>query len=441
MNENEKKNNRFVTILWMILCGMIFGVVAAMVFLVITFSINRWIVPVINNQYPVAYNSNDNLAQNGDETDISDYEPIETEKDDTKDESNHAQLIGENNDEEELFDAIDDYLDDKNSMTVADVASKCMSSIVAINITMDYEIFGYTAEGKAAGSGIIVGKSDTELLIATNYHVVEDNKTLTVMFCDGKSANGTVKGKKVSMDLAVVAINLEDIEEDTLSAISVASIGNSDSLVVGEPVVAIGNAMGYGQSVTHGVVSAVNREMKVESGEIGKFIQTDAAINPGNSGGALFNMNGELVGINSNKLMSSSVEGMGYAIPVNEASPIINQLMNQDELVALPEEEQSSIGITGMDIDDNTLSGTNVRIPKGVYIQEVYPQGTADIAGLKRGDIITEIDGNSVISMAELQRYMASIPKGTETTITYRRYDGDKYAEDTVTVESKGKTE
>lgn len=437
MSRENKRPNRFLTILWMILCGVIFGIVSAVVFLGIVFCVNKWVVPMTDGSLGIS-----NVAQIGSTQGLDTYEPDETEKDDTKDDYNQASLTEDNTPNQDVaIKEIDDYVEDQNKMTVKEVAKTCMSSIVAINITMDYTYFGYTTEGSAVGSGIIVGQNDEELLIATNYHVVEDNKTLEVVFCDGSSIAGEVKGKKVSMDLAVVAVKLEDISEDTLNSITIAQIGDSDSLVVGEEVVAIGNAMGYGQSVTYGVVSALNREMTVPSGEKGKFIQTDAAINPGNSGGALFNMYGQLIGINSNKLGGSSVEGMGYAIPINEADPIINNLMNLQELVELPEDQQSVMGISGTSITDSAQMNSSVYIPKGIYIQEVFPGGTADAAGLRRGDVITEFNGDSVISMAELKRYLAAIPKGTEVTITYRRYDGTSYAENQVTVIMQGKTE
>lgn len=443
MNGEKKGTNRFVTVLWMILFGIIFGIVSAVVFLGITLSANRWIIPALDDKYPslgiIAADGN------GFGQDLDIYVPTEDEKDNPKQGDSQASLVGSGNNvaggEDEIIDAIDNYVVDQNKMTVVEVAKMCMPSIVAINITMDYTYFGYTMEGEGAGSGIIVGQNDNELLIATNYHVVEDNKTLKVQFCDGSVADGEVKGKKVSMDLAVVAVSLENVSEDTMNAITMAQIGDSESLVVGEEVVAIGNAMGYGQSVTYGVISALNREMTVPSGETGKFIQTDAAINPGNSGGALFNMYGQLIGINSNKLGGSDVEGMGYAIPINAADPIIANLMNIKELVALPEDQQSVMGISGTEISENTTTNDGVIIPRGVYIQEVFPGGTADLAGFRRGDVITEFNGDSVITMAELKRYLAAVPKGTQATITYRRFDGNSYAEYQVTVELQGRTE
>ena len=308
-----------------------------------------------------------------------------------------------------------------------------------INVVGTYDYGGYKAEGESAGSGIIVGESDEELLIATNYHVVANNKSITINFCDGNEAPAIVKGKKVSMDLAVVAVSLDDLTQETRDAISIAIIGNSDETVVGEGVVAIGNALGYGQSVTAGVVSALNREIVTESGETGNFIQTDAAINPGNSGGALLNMRGELIGINSDKLFGSAVEGMGYAIPINEAEPIIRELMNKKQLSELPEDQQSYFGISAVEINSVLYTNEGALIPRGVYISEVVPGGTADMAGLMRGDIITEFEGDSIVSMSEFKKYLASYAAGSTVSITYERYNGYEYEEFTIQITLQGK--
>lgn len=426
MSKDKKGGNRVVTAAWMIFFGIIFGIVASVVFILITIMADRLVVPLVNEKLMIG---NPQVV-------TSTPDPVKQPASAVIVNNPDDNTTGTN---EDLFAVIDDYLGNQNKMTVVEVAKKCMSSIVAINITIDYNYDGYQTELEGAGSGIIVGQNDSELLIATNYHVVEDNKTLKVQFCDGEIADGTVKGKKVSMDLAVVAVDLSNISEDTKKAITMSTIGDSDSLVVGEEVVAIGNAMGYGQSVTYGVVSALKREMTVPTGEKGLFIQTDAAINPGNSGGALFNMNGELIGINSNKLGGNDVEGMGYSIPINEAIPIINNLMNIEALVALPEEEQSYMGITGGVISEYTTTNDGTVIPRGVYIQEVVPGGTADMAGLKRGDIITEFNGDSIVSMNELKNYLAAVKKGTKAKITYRRYDGTEYGEYEVEVVLQGK--
>ena len=417
-----KKPNKFLSVLWIILLGIIFGVCAAVTFTGLSLVSNKLIVPAVFG------NTNNRIEV------IGDADPVKPE---IEDEDAHAQI----EEQEEIIDEVEDIVMAYEEYTVAEVAEACMPCIVSINVLGTYEYNGYKAEGESAGSGIIVGESDEELLIATNYHVVANSKTITINFCDGSNAPAEVKGKKVSMDLAVVAVKLDDLSEDTKNAIAMAIIGNSDETKVGEGVVAIGNALGYGQSVTAGVVSALNREIMTESGEVGNFIQTDAAINPGNSGGALINMHGELIGINSDKLFGSAVEGMGYAIPINEAEPIIRELMNKKQLTELPEDQQSYFGISAVEINSVLYTNEGALIPRGVYISEVVPGGTADMAGLMRGDIITEFEGDSIVSMSEFKKYLASYAAGSTVTITYERYNGWEYEEFTIQVELQGKNQ
>lgn len=324
---------------------------------------------------------------------------------------------------------IDDGEISEEPLTVTEVVKQTMPSIVSIKLKADINYYGHVQEVNSAGSGIIVGQNDTELLLVTNFHVVEGGKEISVQFCDGEEAPATVKGQDISMDLAVMTVKLEDLSEETKDSIRIIRLGDSESLEVGETVIAIGNALGYGQSVTTGVVSALNREMTLENGETGTFIQTDAAINQGNSGGALINNRGELIGINSNKLGGTYVEGMGYAIPINAAEPIISQLMNKEELIALPEEQQSYLGISGASLDSMTAAQLAVRPPVGVYIYEVSKEGPAGKAGLQRGDVITEFEGNSIANMEELKEYLAAYPAGTTVTLTYERLEGEEYVE------------
>ena len=414
-----KKPNKFVTFLWMVLFGIVFGICAGVTFTGISLISNKVILPNIPG----------NLAR----IEVpSEADPVKPE---IGEEEAHAVL----EEQEEIIDEVEDIVMSNEEYTVAEVAEACMPSIVMINVVGTYDYGGYKAEGESAGSGIIVGESDEELLIATNYHVVANNKSITINFCDGNEAPAIVKGKKVSMDLAVVAVSLDDLTQETRDAISIAIIGNSDETVVGEGVVAIGNALGYGQSVTAGVVSALNREIVTESGETGNFIQTDAAINPGNSGGALLNMRGELIGINSDKLFGSAVEGMGYAIPINEAEPIIRELMNKKQLSDLPEDQQSYFGISAVEINSVLYTNEGALIPRGVYISEVVPGGTADMAGLMRGDIITEFEGDSIVSMSEFKKYLASYAAGSTVSITYERYNGYEYEEFTIQSTLQGK--
>jgi len=314
-------------------------------------------------------------------------------------------------------------------LDVQEVVKQTMPATVSVSLTADYHMYGTVQEVSAAGSGIIVGQNETELLIVTNYHVVEGGKEIKVQFCDGTEGIATVKGQDIPMDLAVMSVELSQLSEDTKSQIKIIKLGDSDALQVGEPAIAIGNSLGYGQSVTTGVVSALNREMTLENGETGIFIQTDAAINQGNSGGALLNNRGELIGINSNKLGGTYVEGMGYAIPINTAEPIISQLMNKEDLVELPEEEQSYLGISGATLTSSMASQQAVRPPLGIYVAGIVSEGPADMAGIKRGDVITKFEGNSIATMEELQKYLAAYPAGTTITLSYERLENGEYVE------------
>ena len=266
---------------------------------------------------------------------------------------------------------------------------------------------------ESAGSGIIIGQNDSELLVVTNNHVVENSETLTVTFCNDESVEAAVKGTDSARDLAVVAVPLDSIPDDTMKQIKTAVIGDSDSLKVGEPAIAIGNALGYGQSVTTGIISAKERTI---DGYDGDYIQTDAAINPGNSGGALLNINGELIGINSAKISDSTVEGMGFAIPISDVSDIIENLMNKETRTKVDEDEQGYLGIKGYDVNETGAQMYNM--PTGVYIAEVTEGGAAEKAGLSKGTIITAFDGSSVSSMDSLKGQMAYYKAGETVTIT-----------------------
>ena len=355
----------------------------------------------------------------------------------------------------------------KGSLDVSDIAAEAMPSVVSITTKSIQEVQNYYGmfgmyggyapsqeeEVEGSGSGIIIGKNDEELLIATNYHVVEGADTLSVSFIDNNSYEGTVKGYEENKDLAVVSIPLEDISDDTMEQISIATIGSSDDLVVGEQVIAIGNALGYGQSVTTGIVSAKNRRMDSTSGSFSSdeddnrngvnLIQTDAAINPGNSGGALLNMNGEVVGINSAKLASTEVEGMGYAIAVSDVSDILENLMNEEPREKLDEGENGVLGISGRTVSEE---GQVYGIPQGVFVGEVTEGGPAEEAGIKVNSIITEFAGKSVVSIDQLVNYLQYYEPGEEVEVVLQVQDGDTYKEKTVTVtlgenENKDKAE
>ena len=311
---------------------------------------------------------------------------------------------------------------------VSDVVDKVMPSIVSITSMSVQEVqsfFGGTYEqtSEGAGTGIIIGKNDTELLIVTNNHVVEGSDTLTVTFNDQSSVEANIKGTDATYDVAVIAVALDQISDGTMDAISVATLGDSTNLKIGEPAIAIGNALGYGQSVTTGVISALGRSVSTTDTQTGetqesgaKLIQTDAAINPGNSGGALVNVNGEVIGINSAKLTGESVEGIGYAIPISDVSNLIQNLMNQETKTKVPENERGLLGITGMSVSD--AFSQQIDVPAGVYVMEVSSGSGADKAGMTKGSIITAINGSSIDSMEALQEQLQYYAKGETVSLT-----------------------
>ena len=326
---------------------------------------------------------------------------------------------------------------------VSDVAAAAMPSVVSITnksvqeVQNLYSVYGYGAptyeqESTSCGSGIIIGKNDSELLICTNNHVVENSTELSVGFADGSVCEAVVKGTDASNDLAVVAVKLDDISSDTMDAIKVAEIGDSDKLVVGQQVVAIGNALGYGQSVTTGIVSALNRTIDID-GYQADLIQTDAAINPGNSGGALLDMQGRVIGINSAKAASNGVEGMGYAIPISNAKSILEDLMNKKTRTDKVDEADSAyVGIAGQGVSGEMSS--LYGIPEGIYLTEVQDGSPAADAGLQKGDIITKFDGSSVTSMQDLKTQPAYYAAGEEVPVTIQRQNGSEYEEQKVTI-------
>ena len=327
----------------------------------------------------------------------------------------------------------------QSSLDVSSIAKNAMPSIVAITNKSVQEVQDYFSmfsrgsgtqeqEVESQGSGIIIGQNDSELLIATNNHVVEDADTLSVCFVDDQAYEATVKGTDADNDLAVIAVKLSDISDDTMSQIKIAEIGDSDQLQVGEQVVAIGNALGYGQSVTTGIVSAVNRQLEDSDSENG-FIQTDAAINPGNSGGALLSANGEVIGINSVKYSDTSVEGIGYAIPINTAAPIINDLITKEKV---DESDSAYLGIVGVDVTDDVAKTYNM--PSGVYVAQVTGGSAAEQAGIQKGDIITEFDGKQIGSMEELSSTMEYYKAGTTVDVKIERSTNGEYQEQTISV-------
>lgn len=318
-----------------------------------------------------------------------------------------------------------------SSSNVASVVNEVMPSVVSITSTIqssNYYGFG-TQESEGAGSGFIVAKTKDNLMIATNNHVVSDATSLTVGFADDTTAKATVVGTDSSADLAVISVKIKDIKDSTASKIKVATLGSSDDLKVGEEVVAIGNALGYGQSVTTGVVSAKNREVSLTDGTM-NLLQTDAAINPGNSGGALINMDGQVVGINNAKLEDTSVEGMGYAIPITTAKTILTDLMNASSVST---KDAAFLGVVGRDINESYSSA--LGIPSGIYVSQVVSGSPAEKAGISAGDVITKFEGNNVSTMSGLKEKLALKKANTKVKITFKRANqSGTYEEKTVTV-------
>lgn len=318
---------------------------------------------------------------------------------------------------------------------VSGIVENVMPSIVSItnmSVQQVQDFFGGVSQqqSESAGTGIIISQNDSELLIVTNNHVVENSETLTVTFNDNTSLEANIKGTDASHDLAVIAVPLNTISDDTMDAIAVATLGDSTKLKVGEPAIAIGNALGYGQSVTTGVISATDRESTTTDQETGQttvndvsLIQTDAAINPGNSGGALVNASGEVIGINSSKLVGSSVEGVGYAIPISDVSDIITNLMNQQTKAKVSESERGYLGITGFDVTSEYAQ--RFSMPLGVYITDVTDGGGAKAAGLSKGGVITELNGTTIDNMETLQKELKYYAKGEKVQVTVQTPDNN----------------
>ena len=320
---------------------------------------------------------------------------------------------------------------------VSSIAEKAMPSLVAINDTMTVEqnnFFGMpqTYQAQSSGSGIIVGQNDTELLIATNNHVVSGATDMKVTFTDSTQVAAAVKGTDSATDLAIIAVKLSDIPSDTMSKIKVATLGNSDNVKVGQQVIAIGNALGYGQSLTVGYISALDCEITDENGIQHTYIQTDAAINPGNSGGALLDLNGNVIGINAAKNASTEVEGMGFAIPISKAQEILNNLMTKKTREAVDESAQGYLGIQGTNIDAN--ASKEYGMPVGIYVYKIVEGGAAANSDLKEKDIITKFDGQSVTNMEELKQMLTYYEGGSTVSLTVQSLVNGSYVEHEVQI-------
>lgn len=319
---------------------------------------------------------------------------------------------------------------------VSDVVAKVMPSIVAINSTANvtsYDFFGreYSEQQQGSGSGIIIGQNDSEILIVTNNHVVDGAETVEIVFADDTTATATKKGSDANADLAVVAVKMNEISEDTAAAIKVASLGNSDNVLPGEMAIAIGNALGYGQSVTVGYISAVNREVTIDNQTM-TLLQTDAAINPGNSGGALLNEKGEVIGINSVKYASEEVEGMGYSIPISSAIPMINELISRE---VVSQEDQGYLGIdasTAQNVTD--VYAERFNMPIGVYVNDVNEDSPAADAGLAQGDIITGLDNVTIKTIDDLKSALSYKKAGQKVNLIIQAKENGTYVEKTLTI-------
>ncbi len=404
--------------------GLSFGVLAAFGFAGVT----RVIDYVLPDKAQVT-------AQITSETKTEDSSNGDKAKEETSSDKNSKQVTAS------LTKAVDDgrieSAGGEVGMSVTELAENnlpCVVSITNTTVQTLRDMWGNGVreyENVSRGSGIIIGQTDDELLIATNSHVVNGADSITVGFVDSEIYDATVKGADSEIDLAVIGVKMSDLKDDTLDAIKVAVMGDSESLRVGEQVVAIGNAIGYGQSVTTGIVSALDRDVPDDGSET-HFIQTDAAINPGNSGGALLNMKGEVIGINSAKIASTYVEGIGYAIPMETANPTIEMLMNRKSRDKVDEDKAGYLGITGVSVDDQT--STMYGIPVGIYLQEIVKDSPAEKAGLLKGDIIKKFDGISVSSIAELRNNLDYYEAGEKVDLTICRQEDGEYVDKTVTV-------
>ncbi len=330
--------------------------------------------------------------------------------------------------------------DEKELAVLSDVTAVVKAAMpCVVSITNEYTAYDYwydeEYDERANGSGIVVAQSNEEILIVTNYHVIQDNNNLYVQFIDDREAMAYVKGTSPENDLAIVSVFLDDMSDKTLRSISIAALGDSDSLQVGEPAIAIGNSLGYGQSVTTGVISALNRnvfEEDLEMNNQGYLIQTDAAINPGNSGGALLNVKGEVVGINSSKIADYVIEGMGYAIPISTAKPIIEELMLKETRKKVPAQERAFLGVAGTDVIEEATA--RYEMPEGVFVTNVLEDTAAEKAGILKGDIITYIDGEKITGMDELQGLLEYYAGDTEVEVVLMRLKDGEYKERTIDV-------
>ena len=415
----KKKNHVFGKVMAVVGLGLLFGLVASAAFLGVK-SLSELLEARLDRTKSTVLESDDtDIARTDNEAaTVLDEEGTDVTDETTGDLSSY---IESNTTLSTTSQLLSSFAQDTSSaavtaLDVSDVVEAVMPSVVSVTNYYTYTGYDYffgsttSEEAASAGSGFIVAQNDGELLIVTNYHVIEGAEELSVQFIDGTEADAYVKGTASTKDLAVISVNISDLSEETLESIAIATLGDSDSLRVGETAIAIGNALGYGQSVTTGVISALNREMTYED-YTGEYIQTDAAINPGNSGGALLNVNGEVIGINSSKIGGSTVEGMGYAIPISDAIPIIEELMNA--------EPKSYLGITGASLTEEIVTQYSIPADGGVCVISAVSGGAAANGGITSGDIITEFGGTTISTMDELIETLGDYEGGDQVTIKY----------------------
>ncbi len=434
----EKKSGGFwKKLLTAFACALVFGVVAGVIIFSII-KIGNKILSNVDIKTSHSFETFDPFDDDDDFPRIESTKPIgdgddkEDKKDRDDEDSNKSEI------------ASTDTVNPGHShegVEVVDVSSiveenlPCIVAITSKSVQYYQSFWGMPQqfESQASGSGVIVGQNDEELLIVTNSHVIADAEELIVKFNDGESYDAMVKGSDSKEDIAVIAVSLKDMSDDTISSVKIAMLGDSDSLELGEPAIVVGNSLGYGTTVTYGIISALNRDFKdPDTGITRPLIQTDAAINPGNSGGALFNYRGEVVGITEAKIVATSTEGVGYAIPISTAEPVIDDLSEKNTKSKPKDEDAGFLGVSGVDVADQMAEVYDM--PVGVYVAKVSSGSAADKGGIKKGDIITDFDGESISSMDELMRAVASYPAGTEVEVKIQRMGQDGYEEKVIQV-------
>ena len=416
--------------LYSVLLGMLFGLTAAMMMLIVLHMAGY------DREFLSALHEGGTVVKNSDTIKSAVVEEAkEEQKSDEQD--SEAKEASNIESDSKAQDAVLHTSTDKRAVVtdVTEVVEAVMRSVVALSGTymMEEDFWGYQYEEEGSGSGIIIGQNDSELLIVTNNHVVQDATSLMVQFVDDETAEAKVKGTDSTADLAVVSVELDTLSDETKNQIKVAVLGDSETLKTGESAIAIGNALGYGQSVTTGVISAVNRSYVMdEDGNEQVLIQTDAAINPGNSGGALLNVRGEVIGINSNKIAQTTIEGMGYAIPISYAKPIIEKLASKKTRDKVSADKKAYLGITGVNVTESAQKTQG--LPKGVYVTQVLENTPAWTCGISEGDVIVEFDGEIIETMEDLSGVLSGMKAGEVTEVKIMKLTDDGYTEQTLEI-------